>query len=77
MPSVTSNTSRPAPRANTGSALLNLISDVTMALVNLESRVDPFIRPAFDAVLRDPVARLVTALINARRPNEGLSWRSG
>ena len=30
-------------------------------------------RPAFDAVLRDPVARLVTALINKRRPNEGLA----
>ncbi len=73
MPPVTSNTSRPAPRANTGSALLNLVSDVTAALVRAESRIDPFIRPAFDAVLRDPVARLVTALINARRRNEGLA----
>jgi hypothetical protein len=26
----------------------------------------------FDAVLRDPVARLTTALINSKRPNEGL-----
>ena len=29
-------------------------------------------RPAFDAVLRDPIARLTTALINWQRPNEGL-----
>jgi hypothetical protein len=40
--------------------------------VHLERRFDPFIRPAFDAVLRDPLAKLVTALINRKRPNEGL-----
>jgi hypothetical protein len=72
-PPVTSNTSRSAPRASTGSALLNLINDTSVALVHLESRFDPFIRPLFDAVLRDPVARLVTALINLQRPNEGLA----
>jgi hypothetical protein len=73
MPPVTSNTSRSAPRANTGSALLNLISDTATALVHFESRFDPFIRPLFDAVLRDPVARLVTALINLQRPDQGLA----
>lgn len=67
-----SNTSRSAPRANTGSAILNLLADTSMQLVHLESRFDPFIRPVFDAVLRDPVARLVNALINAGRRNEGL-----
>ena len=67
-----SNTSRPTPRADTGSAALNAVSDALGALVRLERRIDPFVRPAFDAVLRDPVARLVTALINAQRPNEGL-----
>jgi hypothetical protein len=41
-------------------------------LVHLERRFDPIFRPAFDAVLRDPLARLTTALINMRRPNEGL-----
>ena len=41
-------------------------------LVHLESRFDPFVRPAFDAVLRDPIARLTTALINRTRPNDGL-----
>ena len=40
--------------------------------MHLERRFDPFFRPAFDAVLRDPIASLVTALINRKRPNEGL-----
>ena len=43
-----------------------------MALVHLERRFDPFLRPAFDALLRDPIATLVTGLINRGRPNEGL-----
>ncbi|MBT2300197.1 hypothetical protein J7E70_06945 [Variovorax paradoxus] len=68
-----SNVSRPAPRANTGSLLKNFISDSGMALLRLERRFDPFVRPAFDAVLRDPLARLTTALINSRRPDESLA----
>ena len=67
-----SNTSRPVPRANTGSAVLNWLSDTLLALIQFERRFDPFVRPAFDALLRDPLARLTTALINAQRPNEGL-----
>jgi hypothetical protein len=41
-------------------------------LVQLQRRIDPWMRPAFDAVLRDPLTRLTTALINRQRPNEGL-----
>src|SRR4029077_12019840 len=41
-------------------------------LLHIERRFDPFVRPAFDAVLRDPIANLTTALINLRRPNEGI-----
>jgi hypothetical protein len=67
-----SNVSRPMPPANTGSALLNWISDTFTFLLHVERRFDPWIRPAFDALLRDPIARLTTALINMRRPNEGL-----
>ena len=67
-----SNTSRPAPPSDTGSALLNWISDTSLRLLQLQRRIDPWMRPAFDAVLRDPIARLTTALINWRRPNEGL-----
>ncbi len=67
-----SNASRPMPRANTGSALLNLISDTFTFLLHVERRFDPWFRPAFDAVLRDPLSRLTTALINLQRPNNGL-----
>jgi len=67
-----SNISRPVPPANTGSAFLNWLADASLSFVHLERRFDPFFRPAFDAVLRDPIARLTTALINMRRPNEHL-----
>jgi hypothetical protein len=67
-----SNTSRPVPAADTGSKLLDWLSDTSLALIHLERRFDPFLRPAFDAVLRDPIARLTTALINRQRPDEGL-----
>jgi hypothetical protein len=67
-----SMTSRPVPPADTGSALLDWISDTLLRLLQLQRRIDPWMRPAFDAVLRDPIARLVTALINRQRPNEGL-----
>ena len=68
-----SNTSRPAPRANTGSAFLDAVSDLSTFLIHVERRIDPFVRPAFDAVLRDPMAKLTTALINSKRPNEGFA----
>ena len=67
-----SNASRPQPRADTGSLVLNCISDTFGSLLRLQRRFDPWVRPAFDAVLRDPLARLTTALINMQRPNEGL-----
>jgi hypothetical protein len=67
-----SNTSRPIPPPDTGSALLNWISTASTKLTQFERRFDPFIRPAFDAVLRDPIARLVTYLINRKRRDEGL-----
>lgn len=67
-----SNASRPVPPADTGSTLRNWVSDTLLRLIQAERRIDPFIRPAFDAVLRDPLARLTTALINAQRRNEGM-----
>jgi hypothetical protein len=51
---------------------LNALSDFFTFALQLERRFDPFIRPAFDAVLRDPIANLTTALINRKRRNEGL-----
>jgi hypothetical protein len=69
---VNSNSSRPAPPANTGSAFLDFLSDTSLLLLQLERRFDPWFRPAFDAVLRDPIARVITGLINSKRRNEGL-----
>lgn len=68
---VDSNTSRPVPPANTGSMLLDWIADTSLFLVQMQRRIDPWMRPAFDALLRDPLARCVTALINLQRKNEG------
>src|SRR3954452_3725635 len=60
------------PRANTGSRFLNWMSNTTMFLLQMERRIDPWLRPIFDATLRDPVARIVTALMNKKRKDEGL-----
>ena len=43
-----------------------------MFLLQMERRIDPWLRPIFDATLRDPVARIVTALMNQKRKDEGL-----
>ena len=51
---------------------MNRLSDFFTRMLQLERRFDPFIRPAFDALLRDPIAEMTTALINRKRPNEGL-----
>jgi hypothetical protein len=66
------NPDKPIPKANTGSALLNFLCNASTKIVQFERRFDPWIRPLFDATLRDPMARLVTALINSRRSNDGL-----
>jgi hypothetical protein len=69
---IQSNPDRPVPKANTGSAIMNWLSDASTNLVHLERRFDPFFRPIFDAILRDPLTALATGLINMSRPNEGL-----
>jgi hypothetical protein len=51
---------------------LNWLANMSTRLVHLERRFDPFFRPAFDALLRDPLANLTTALINMGRRDEGL-----
>ncbi|MEJ8853900.1 hypothetical protein WKW79_04940 [Variovorax robiniae] len=72
VPDPNSNASHPQPRASTGVAWRNFVADTGMALIRLERRFDPFVRPAFDALLRDPLARLTTALINSKRVDEHL-----
>lgn len=72
MPSDNSNASRPIPRADTGLVFLNWLNETFIFVMHMERRIDPWIRPAFDAVLREPIARLTTTLINLQRRNEGM-----
>lgn len=60
------------PRADTGVGVLNWISNTSVWLFHLERRVDPFFRPAFDALFRERLSLLTTALINKGRKDEGL-----
>jgi hypothetical protein len=67
-----SNASRPIPKANTGSLLLDWLANASTFFVQLERRFDPFVRPVFDALFQGALTRLTTTLINAQRTNEGL-----
>ena len=67
-----SNASRPVPPANTGSWLKNLFSDTSLRLLQLQRRIDPLLRPLFDAWLRDRVAAVVSDMINRQRPRDDL-----
>ena len=66
-----SNTGYGLPPADTGVRLLNWIADIATLVVHVERRFDPFFRPAFDAVFRQLLTRVTTALINMRRKDEG------
>jgi len=61
------------PRADTGVRALDWISDASVFLLHLERRVDPFFRPAVDALLRERLSLVITALINKRRRPDGLT----
>jgi hypothetical protein len=59
------------PKASTGNWLLDLISNVSIAFVHLERRFDPFFRPLFDALFREPLTLGFSALINLGRRLRG------
>ena len=59
------------PPADTGNPVLDWLDGVFTALIHCERRFDPFFRPAFDALLRDPLTALTTRLINLHRKDEG------
>jgi hypothetical protein len=52
---------------------LKALHDFLVGAMHVERRVDPFFRPFVDAVAREPLTRLVQALIRARLPDEGLA----
>jgi hypothetical protein len=60
------------PPAATGVTPLDWLNEVSAFLLHAERRIDPLVRPAFDALLRDPLTTLATALINRGRTPDGL-----
>lgn len=52
--------------------LARRVSDLLTAGLFLERRIDPYIRPGLDRVLRRPLSALVQAAVNARRHDPGL-----
>ena len=57
---------------NPPSKLERFVHGTLQAGLHLERRFEPFFRPALNAVLREPSAWLLQALINLPRRNEGL-----
>jgi hypothetical protein len=51
---------------------LKVLHEALLALLKIERRLDPFFRPWFDAVLREPLASFTQVLINLSRQDEGL-----
>ena len=61
------------PPPDTGNPILDWIHTVLTRLTLLERRFDPFFRPAFDQLLREPLSELTTGLINQQRKDEGFA----
>jgi hypothetical protein len=70
---VNGNSGFGVPRAATGARVLDVVSDASVLLLQLERRIDPFLRPAFDALFRERLTTFTTALINLGRRDEGLT----
>jgi hypothetical protein len=51
---------------------LKALHDFLYSVLIIERIIDPFFRPAFDAVLQERLAELVQFLIKLRRPREAL-----
>ncbi len=58
------------PPPKTGNKALDALARVLLAAIHVERRVDPFFRPAFDKVLREPLSRATTKLINLKRRHD-------
>ena len=52
---------------------LQALHDFLVGAMHVERRVDPFFRPFVDALTREPLTRVVQALIRARLPDEDLA----
>jgi len=52
--------------------ILNLIHQFLLKLLHIERRLEPWFRPLWNTLFREPSARVVQYLVNFRRPDEGL-----
>jgi hypothetical protein len=52
---------------------LKILHEALFTLLKIERRFDLFFRPAFDALLREPLGAALQALINLQRRNHGLA----
>jgi len=52
---------------------LGALHDFLVGAMHVERRIDPFFRPVVDALTREPLTRMVQALIRARLPHDGLA----
>jgi hypothetical protein len=52
--------------------VLELLNAAIITVLHVERRFEPFFRPYFDAILREPIADLIQSLINLRRKDQGL-----
>lgn len=55
--------------------ILKLVNSVLVAILHVERRFEPFLRPQFDAIFREPAANLIQYFINRKRKDEGLKMR--
>src|SRR5664280_1425364 len=52
--------------------ILNLIHQFLLKLLHIERRLEPWFRPQWNTLFREPSARIVQYLVNLRRKDEGL-----
>lgn len=52
--------------------ILKFLHHVFITLLHVERRLEPYFRPQWNTLFREPCVRLIQYLINRKRPNEGL-----
>ena len=52
--------------------LLRTLHQALESLMHFERRLEPYFRPQWNRLFREPTARVLQCLINFRRENEGL-----
>jgi hypothetical protein len=52
--------------------ILNLIHQFLLKLLHIERRLEPWFRPQWDTLFREPSARVIQYFVNLRRKDEGL-----